>query len=128
MLNNGLRSLFGAGWRYRRGVNLEDARRFRQEVGLPVIANGGFQERSFIEQALTSDSCDMVSMARPLLANPDLPELFRKGQETPNKPCTFCNRCAVLTTIFPLGCYEPARFDSSEEMEARILALSEDPK
>lgn len=123
-----LRWLLGAGWRYERAVNLEDARAFRQEIQLPVIANGGFQERSVIEQALTSESCDMVSMARPLLANPNLPELFRQGRETPERPCTFCNRCAVRTALFPLGCYEPARFDSLEEMEAQILGWSADPR
>jgi 2,4-dienoyl-CoA reductase-like NADH-dependent reductase (Old Yellow Enzyme family) len=89
-----------------------------------VIANGGFQQRSFIEQALASGSCDLVAMARPLLANVDLLEQFRAGRETPERPCTFCNRCAIRTTIGPLGCYEPRRFDSQEEMEAQILEWS----
>lgn len=123
-----LRRLLGAGWRYRQGENLEDARRFRREVGLPVIANGGFQDRSYVEQALASGGCDLVSMARPLLANPHLPRLFEQGVEKPEKPCTFCNRCAVRTTLFPLGCYEPARFASQEEMEAQILAWSANPE
>jgi hypothetical protein len=110
------------GWKFRRGANLEDARRFRETVGLPVIANGGFQQRTFIEWALVSGGCDMVSMARPLLANPDLPEQFRAGVDVPSRPCTFCNRCTIRTTIGPLGCYEPRRFGSREEMEAQILA------
>jgi len=60
-------------------------------------------------------------MARPLLANPDLPETFRAGKEAPERPCTFCNRCAIRTTLFPLGCYEPKRFDSQDDMEAQVL-------
>jgi 2,4-dienoyl-CoA reductase-like NADH-dependent reductase (Old Yellow Enzyme family) len=108
-------------------ANLPDARRFREEVGLPVIANGGFQRRSVIEQALGSGGCDMVSMARPLLANPQLPALLQAGQESPERPCTFCNRCAIRTTLFPLGCYEPARFASDAEMEAQILDWSARP-
>lgn len=119
-----LRHLTRIGWRYDRTSNLADARLFRREVGLPVIANGGFQERSFVEEALASGGCDLVSMARPLLANPDLPELFRNGVEAPERPCTFCNRCSLRTSIGPLGCYEPARFDSQEEMEAQILDWS----
>ena len=123
-----LRPLLQIGWDYRGGVSPEDARRFRREVGLPIIANGGFQERSHVEQALTSGACDVVSMARPLLANPDLPRLFRQGIEKPDKPCTLCNRCTVRTTLFPLGCYEPKRFESLEEMEQQILAWSANPE
>ena len=119
-----LRWLSNSQWRYQPGVNLKDARQFRQEIGLPVIANGGFQKRSSVEQALTSNSCDLVAMARPLLANPDLPKLFKAGLEEPERPCTFCNRCTVRTTLFPLGCYEPERFASPEEMEAQILGWS----
>jgi 2,4-dienoyl-CoA reductase-like NADH-dependent reductase (Old Yellow Enzyme family) len=109
------------GWRYQEGVNLDDARTFRWTVGLRVIANGGFQRRSFIEAALGSESCDLVSMARPLLANVDLLEQFRAGRDMPDRPCTFCNRCTVRTTIAPLGCYDVSRFASEEEMEAQIL-------
>ncbi len=118
-----LRAL-GIGWRVEPGANLADAARFREEVGLPVIANGGFQRRSLVAHAITSGSCDLVSMARPLLANPDLPELFRAGRELPERPCTFCNRCAVRTTVGPLGCYDPTRFRSHAEMEGQILAWS----
>jgi 2,4-dienoyl-CoA reductase-like NADH-dependent reductase (Old Yellow Enzyme family) len=124
LLPGPLRRATGIGWGSRPGANLADAARFRREVGLPVIANGGFQERTLVEHALSSGGCDLVSMARPLLANPDLPALFREGRERPDRPCTFCNRCALRTTIAPLGCYEPARFDSRDDMEQQILAWS----
>lgn len=117
-----LRPLASRGWRVEPGVNLPDAATFRREVGLPVIANGGFQERSLVERAL--GSVDLVSMARPLLANPDLVERFRAGEEIPERPCTFCNRCTLRTTVAPLGCYDPSRFGSQEEMEAQILRWS----
>lgn len=111
--------LAGAGWNAPPGANLADAVAFRREVGIPVIANGGFQERSLIERAL--GQVDLVSMARPLLANPDLVELFRRGGESPERPCTFCNRCTLRTTVSPLGCYDETRFANQEEMEAKIL-------
>ena len=119
-----VRRATGVGWKVEPGANMADAATFRREVGLPVIANGGFQRRSLVERALTSGSCDLVSMARPLLANPELPELFREGRELPDRPCTFCNRCALRTTTGPLGCYEPRRFGSQDEMEQQILAWS----
>jgi len=122
-----LKTLFGVGWTYREGANLEDAREFRRRTGVPVIANGGFQHRSAVEDAIASGGCDLVAMARALLANPDLPKLFAEGVEAPERPCTYCNRCPVRTTMFPLGCYEPARFDSTAEMEAQILEWSGQP-
>ncbi len=56
------------------------------------------------------------------------PGVFRGGREAPERPCTFCNRCALRTTLFPVGCHEPKRFDSTADMEAQILALSGRPR
>ena len=55
-------------------------------------------------------------MARPLLANPDLPLLFAQGLDRAPKPCTYCNKCLVNFVDNPLGCYEESRFASREEM------------
>lgn len=121
------RRIIGAGWKHFSTVNLEDARRFRAELGMPIIANGGFQRLSEAEGALESGGADVISMARPLLANPDLLALFRAGVEAPERPCTLCNRCAIRTTLYPLGCYDRSRFDSEDEMEAQILAWSANP-
>jgi 2,4-dienoyl-CoA reductase-like NADH-dependent reductase (Old Yellow Enzyme family)/pimeloyl-ACP methyl ester carboxylesterase len=125
MLLNGLPrpvlcAIAGAGWRYVPANNLQYAREFKEKVGLPVIANGGFESRNDIENALASGACDLVSMARPLLANPDLPSLLERDKE-PFKPCTHCNRCSVLTAVQPLGCYDRSRFPSLQAMEDQIL-------
>jgi 2,4-dienoyl-CoA reductase-like NADH-dependent reductase (Old Yellow Enzyme family) len=89
---------------------------------MPVIANGGFQERTFIEGALHSGGCDMVSMARALIANPDLPEIFRSGRNIADRPCTLCNRCVGRTVTSPLGCYDRSRFASDLDMQDQIMA------
>jgi len=116
------RSLLGVGWKYQEAINLDYAAVFRQQVGLPVIANGGFQRRETIEGALRDGKCDLVAMARALIANPDLVRAFEAGLSEPEVPCTFCNRCAARTASSPLGCYEPARFPSSAAMQEQILA------
>jgi 2,4-dienoyl-CoA reductase-like NADH-dependent reductase (Old Yellow Enzyme family) len=106
-------------------LNLSSARRFRKEVGLPVIVNGGFQERDLIERALEpageEPPCDMVSIARALLANPDLLRYFQAGKNEPDKRCSFCNRCVGRTATSPLGCYDADRFDSPREMLNEIM-------
>ena len=71
-----LRRLLNLGWKYEQGINLDYAETFKAVVGLPVIANGGFQKKDFIEEAIESERCDMVSMARALIANPDLLDVF----------------------------------------------------
>ena len=114
------RPLCNIGWRYEEGSNLPYAATFRREVGLPVIANGGFQNLRFIEGALQDGKCDFVSMARALIANPDMVNQFRGGRQ-PNRPCTHCNRCAARTATSPLGCYDRGRFASLEEMEKQIM-------
>jgi 2,4-dienoyl-CoA reductase (NADPH2) len=121
------RRLMGVGWSVRPGSIAASARLLRQVVSIPVIANGGFQQRSLIEGVLADGTCDMVSIARPLLANPDLLRRFQQGHELPERPCTFCNRCTVRTAVMPLGCYDPKRFRSQDEMERQILEWSGGP-
>ncbi|MGH8680217.1 MAG: tRNA-dihydrouridine synthase [Burkholderiales bacterium] len=115
------RPLLNFGWRRRPAVSLELARQFRREVGLPVIVNGGFQERDGIEDALRSEGCDMVSMARALIANPDLPQRFARGELGPANPCSRCNKCVGRTATSPLGCYDQRRFGSRKAMLDQIM-------
>lgn len=121
------KAVFGWRWRFVPTLNADYARQFRAHTGLPVIANGGFQRRGEIEAALAGGQCDLVAMARPLLANPDLVQGFAAGQDAPDRPCTHCNRCSVATGVLPLGCYDRSRFASQEAMEAQILWWSGGP-
>jgi 2,4-dienoyl-CoA reductase-like NADH-dependent reductase (Old Yellow Enzyme family) len=122
-----VRAIFGMGWGYKPAINADYARAFKQAVSIPVIANGGFQRRETIDHALTSGQCDLVAMARPLLANPNLLTLFKQGINEPAKPCSYCNRCSVATAVLPLGCYDRSRFPSQDAMEAQILWWSGGP-
>ena len=116
------RWLFNIGWSHGPGVNLDFARKFKRDVGLPVIANGGFQERVGIDRAIADGDCDMVAMARALIANPCLVKEFRDGGNLPDRPCSHCNRCVGRTTTSPLGCYDVRRFDHSHaRMMKQIL-------
>jgi 2,4-dienoyl-CoA reductase (NADPH2) len=109
------------------GANLPDARAIKAAVGIPVICTGGFQTASVIRQAIESHSCDAVSIARPLIANNDLVKQFAAGHDRAAKPCTYCNRCLVNAVENPLGCYEPARFDSRDEMVRQIMSVFDPP-
>jgi 2,4-dienoyl-CoA reductase-like NADH-dependent reductase (Old Yellow Enzyme family) len=116
------KKLLGRGWHFVPAANAHFAAAIRQVVKIPVIANGGFQDRDVIDGALTSGQCDMVAIARPLLANPDLLDQFYRGANTPENPCSFCSLCCASTAIFPLGCYDQSRFETPEKMMNQILA------
>jgi 2,4-dienoyl-CoA reductase (NADPH2) len=109
------------------GKNLPDARAIKAAVSVPVICTGGFQTASVIVKAIENGDCDAVSAARPLIANNDLVEMFRRGQDRADKPCTYCNRCLVNVVENPLGCYEPARFPTREAMIEQIMSVYDPP-
>jgi 2,4-dienoyl-CoA reductase (NADPH2) len=105
------------------GLTLPDAHCIRQAVKVPVICTGGFQTATVIEQALTDRLCDAVSIARPLIANNDLVNIFAGGAPRAAKPCTYCNKCLVNAVENPLGCYEESRFASREAMVREIMTV-----
>ncbi|HWE17575.1 MAG TPA: NADH:flavin oxidoreductase [Hyphomicrobiaceae bacterium] len=118
------RRVFGLGWRVPEAANADLAATIKRAVSIPVIANGGFQKRKEIDDALSAGKCDMVAIARPLLANPDLLKQLEQCNE-PKNPCTFCSLCCARTAVFPLGCYDVSRFDMCRErMLKQIMEMS----
>jgi 2,4-dienoyl-CoA reductase (NADPH2) len=107
------------------GINLELARAIKQVVDVPVLCAGGFQTASVIARAIEDGSTDGVTIGRPLIANPDLPNLFAQGLDRAPKPCTYCNKCLINFVENPLGCYEESRFGSRDEMIRHIMSVYE---
>jgi 2,4-dienoyl-CoA reductase-like NADH-dependent reductase (Old Yellow Enzyme family) len=107
------------------GRNLADARAIKEAVSIPVLCTGGFQRRSLIEGALERGDCDAVTIARPLVANPELVQMFAAGREEAPRPCTFSNKCLYNVLEHPLGCYDERRFGSREEMIDEIMSVFE---
>jgi len=98
------------------GMNQADAAKIKEASGLPVICVGGWQTAGPIREALESGRCDVISIARGLLANPDLVHGFAEGRNAPEQPCTYCNKCAVNALRHPLACWEESRFESPAQM------------
>jgi 2,4-dienoyl-CoA reductase-like NADH-dependent reductase (Old Yellow Enzyme family) len=101
------------------GLSLPDARSIKAAVGIPVLCTGGFQTASVIRRAIEAGDCDAVTIARPLIANPDLVKTFAAGHDRPERPCTYCNKCLVNVIENPLGCYELSRYDGDQERMIR---------
>ena len=106
------------------GVGLEGARAIKKVVSIPVINTGGYQSASFVRAAIASGAIDGISIARSLIANPDLPKQWEAGRDQPLIPCTYCNKCLLNAPKNPLGCYELSRFDGDhEKMLDQILSI-----
>jgi len=109
------------------GVCLADAEAIQRAVGIPVICTGGFQTASVIRTALEGGQCDAVSIARPLVANPDLPKMFAEGRDRAPVPCTYCNQCLMNVIENPIGCYDETRYTTREAMVKEILSVFAPP-
>lgn len=109
------------------GLNLADAAAIKRAVQIPVICTGGFQTASVIRQAIENGQCDAVSMARTLVANPEMPKMFAEGLDRPTVPCTYCNKCLVNVVENPLGCYDETRYMTREAMVRDILSVFDPP-
>ena len=97
-------------------------------TSIPVLCTGAFQSQRGIEAAIEND-CDAVTIARPLVANPDLPNKLKAAAEgnatdyRPPKPCSLCNRCLLAVLEHPFGCYDERRYDSYDQMIERVMAI-----
>ena len=125
-----LRPIFTAFWARTKkyhpieAVSSEYCREVKRSVGVPIINTGGYQDGKVIRRVISEGYTDAVSIARPLVANRDLPHILRSGKDLPDKPCTFCNRCLVNAIANPLGCYDLRRFDGDQEaMVAEIMKV-----
>ncbi len=73
--------------------------RIKAATRLPVIATNRFNAPRDAEALLDSEAADLVSMARPLLADPDLPRKAREGREAEINTCIACNQ-GCLDRVF----------------------------
>lgn len=74
------------------GYHVAQAECIAKAVEIPVMVVGGFRSPQRIEQTLDSTEIELVSLARPLLAEPDLPKRWQGGDRTKAR-CVSCNGC-----------------------------------
>lgn len=112
------------------GFAAADALAIKRAVKIPVLLTGGFQTARGIGGAIRSGSCDAVTIARPLLANPGLPRDLLAGWAGPqDPPCSYCNRCLLHVIEHPLGCYDEGRYEGRggrDEMLRQVFAIFSD--
>jgi len=86
--------------------------RIRPLTSRPLLASQAFRRADQIDAALAAGA-DLVGMARPLIADPDLPAKLLSGRAAQVRPCVSCNEdcrtfdpvllCSVNPELAPAG-------------------------
>ncbi|MFX0115202.1 MAG: NADH:flavin oxidoreductase [Candidatus Hodarchaeota archaeon] len=69
----------------------------------PIILMGGIRNPTSAENFLRENHADFISMSRPLIYEPDLPERWMNGDHATAK-CINCNKCYRAIIDGPLEC------------------------
>ncbi len=85
---------------------LDEAVEIAKAVRIPVLTVGGIRTLATANRIIEETPVSMVSLARPLVRQPNLPMEWRAGGEAKAR-CTSCNRCFVR-----VGLDEPLRCDA----------------
>jgi len=90
---DGLSLAYASPWLVPAGHNAGPAAAIRKVLNLPVVLAGRVIDPSQAERLVAEGSCDVVGMARALLADPDWPNKARTGRADDIRPCIGCNEC-----------------------------------
>lgn len=71
---------------------LNFAAELADKISVPVILVGGLRSIETMQNILDKTNIQLLSLSRPLLREPDLPDKFMNGTSTESK-CISCNAC-----------------------------------
>jgi 2,4-dienoyl-CoA reductase (NADPH2) len=110
-------------------------RRLRNVVSVAIVASNRINMPDVAENLLADGACDFVSMARPMLADPDFVLKAQEGRPEDINTCIACNQ-ACLDFIFsdrtatclvnPRACRE-TEFDEASRASKRIAVVGSGP-
>jgi 2,4-dienoyl-CoA reductase (NADPH2) len=106
------------------------------KVGIPLVSSNRINTPELVEKLLAAGLCDMVSMARPFLADSQFVRKSREGRADEINTCIGCNQ-ACLDHIFagkitsclvnPRACHETELVISPAERRKRIAVVGAGP-
>lgn len=70
-------------------------KRLKAEIKLPVIASNRINTPEMANQLIADGTCDMVSMARPFLADPEFATKAKLGKSDSINICIACNQACL---------------------------------
>lgn len=82
-----------------RGAFTRVTAKLRPEVGVPVVTSNRISMPDLAEQVVAEGSADLVSMARPFLADPDWVRKASEGRADEINTCIACNQACLDHTF-----------------------------
>ena len=73
--------------------------RLRKELTIPLITSNRINMPDVAEEVLANGDADLISMARPMLADPDLVKKAQEGREDEINTCIACNQACLDHTF-----------------------------
>ncbi len=70
----------------------------KAEVDIPIILVGGLRSLAVMTKAVRDNVCDLISLCRPFIREPELVRRLRNG-EADRAACTSCNGCFNLRNV-----------------------------
>lgn len=80
----------------------EFSREFKRNLKVPIMLVGGIRSRTVAEDILQKNDADLISLSRPLICEPDLPNKWMKGKE--KSDCISCNECMKFIKLDYVKC------------------------
>ena len=73
-----------------KGLYMPYAKLVKENVDVPVLCAGRMDDPDMAEGAVNDGVCDIISLGRPLLADPDYVNKLRRGERKCIRPCISC--------------------------------------
>lgn len=115
------------------GCNVYLAEAIKKAVKTPVVTVGALGDPDLAESVIAEGKADMVALARPLLADPGLPNKLKHGDTEDIMPCVRCMAC-ISESFVPYVKY-PSRIrrctvnpKAYKEGPNRFIKPAEEPK
>ena len=110
--------------------------RLRPELGIPVCASNRINTPEVAEEILSSGGADLVSMARPFLADPEFVAKAAAGRADEINTCIGCNQACLDHTfanqrasclVNPRACHETTLVLSPTRSRRRVAVVGAGP-
>ncbi|MDR1587553.1 MAG: FAD-dependent oxidoreductase [Treponema sp.] len=115
-----------------KGLYRPFAKLMKETVEVPVICAGRMDNPDMANEAVTGGVCDIVSLGRPLLADPDYVQKLRSGRTRLIRPCLSCQEgcmgriqeySLLNCAVNPRTCRERATRLIPAEKTKRVLVI-----